>query len=158
MSRVTIDDYILTSTANAIREQLGTSGMISPLKFPSLIQSIECGEDNGLFYQEYSSVNNININSGTAYIDLDVDDVEWLIFFPLADSVPGNYSCTGGIYIPNVFGLVERSSYGASTLSTIGCKYGTDIQVSDGMLSLHKGQNCTIFAGFKYGIIGKEKK
>lgn len=116
-------------------------------------------EESDLFFQEYSSVNSININTATAYIDLDVDDVEWLVFFPLEDKVFGNYNCSGGVYIPGVFGIVERTSYGNTSFSTIGCRAGTDMVVEDGVLSIHKpSQSCTIVAGTKYGIIGKEKK
>jgi len=162
MGRVTISDVILTDVADAIREKTKTSDTISPLNFADMIMSIVGGSEGGssssdYFFQEYSSSNNININSRNEYIDIDYDDVEWLIIIPMQINSGGQYAFTGGVYIPNVFGRTERTSYGVSTFSIIGCGSGSEITVSDGVITLTKGQNCTIYADIPYGIIGKAK-
>lgn len=160
MGRVTISDVILTDVADAIREKTKTSDTISPLNFADMIMSIVGGDENGLFFQEYSSANSININSSTVYIDLDIEnteDIEYLLFFPISPDSGGQYGCNGGVYIPNLFGRLERTSYGSSTWNNIGCGSGDEIKVVDGQLVLHKGQNSYINANILYGIIGKVK-
>lgn len=158
MARVTIDDEILTGIADAIRDKTETEDGISPLNFAQMIESISGGEDNGLFFQEYSSANDVQLNNYTHYIDIDVDDVEWLIFFPLQSNLGGQYACNGGVYIPNVLGRMERTSYGVSTSALLGCGSGEEMRVVDGQLLLRRSNNTYIISNVRYGIVGKAKK
>ena len=150
----------LTQIANSIRSKDGTTESIIATDFPQRILDIPSGggSDNGLFFQEYSSASDISINNSVLNIDLNVNDVEWLIMFPMQSNSLAQYSCTGGVYIPDVLGALSRTGYGVTNFSVMGCGSGTEMTVSNGVLSLVRGQNTYVMAGLKYGIVGKEKK
>lgn len=114
-------------------------------------------EESDLFYQEFSSTNDVQLNGNNLHINLDVDEVDFLIVFPLTNTVKGNYAFSGGIYVPDVFGRADRTSYGNTGYSIMGCGVGTDIFVNDGVLTISKTQSCIIFANTAYGIIGKAR-
>ena len=156
MARVTIDDSILKDTADAIREKTGTAQGIGVEQFATIIASISGGGgDSEYFFQEYESASYISLNNSTAEIDLDADAVEWLVMFPMQLDSGGQYAFTGGVYIPGVFGRTERTSYGVSTFSIIGCGSGDEMSVSDGVLRVRRTNNSGIYDGVRYGIIGK---
>lgn len=149
----------LTQIADSIRSKDGTTDLIPATDFPQRILDIPSGGDssNGLFYQEWISVNTVNLNGSTVNIDLNVNDVEWLIMFPLQIEASGQYSCAGGVYIPDLFGRLERTAYGVSIFSFMGAGSGTEMTVSNGVLSLVRTSNTYIYADVRYGIVGKEK-
>lgn len=160
MAKYTIDSSTLTDIADAIRGQYGETDKIAVTDFAEAIANIEGGGgSNGLFYQEFQHVGSaINLNGEALLIPLDVDDVEFLIIFPLNNGTSGQYLMTGGIYIPSIFGALDRTSYGSYVMSTIGARSGSEIQVNKGMLRLAKGQNVYIQSDVTYGIIGKARE
>lgn len=151
----------LTQIANSIRSKDGTTEPIVANDFPQRILDIPSGggSDNGLFFQKYLSTSDINIYNSTLNIDLNVNDVEWLIMFPMQSDAKAQYSCPGGVYIPGILGRTDRTAYNVEEFSTLGCGSGTDITVANGVLSLRRSSNnAYIMAGVQYGIVGKEKK
>ena len=151
----------LTQIADSIRSKDGTTEPIIATDFPQRILDIPSGggSDNGLFFQEYSSASDVNIYASTLNIDLNVNDVEWLIMFPMQSDAKSQYSCPGGVYIPDVLGRLDRTAYNVKEFSTMGCGSGTDMTVSNGVLSLHRSSNnAYVMSGLQFGIVGKEKK
>ena len=150
---------LLTQIADSIRSKDGTTELIHAPDMPQRILDIPSGgSDSDLFYQEYSSVNTIDVKNIGASIDLIANDVEWLIMFPLQATSSEHYAISGGIYIPSIFGWLERTGYSQTTFTVIGCNKGTDMTVSDGVLTLKKSNNAGyIYPDVKYGIVGKAK-
>jgi len=150
---------LLSQIADSIRSKDGTTELIYAQDMPQRILDIPSGgSDSGLFYQEYASVNTIDVKNVGASIDLIANDVEWLIMFPLQATSSGQYAISGGLYIPGMLGVLERTGYGQTTFITLGCYAGTDMTVSDGVLTLKKwNQSGFIYPDVKYGIVGKAK-
>lgn len=149
---------LFTQIANSIRSKDGTTEPIVANNFPQRILDIPSGgSDNGLFFQEYSSASDINIYSSTLNIDLNANDVEWLIMFPMQSDAKAQYSFPGAVYIPGIFGRTDRTAYNVKEFSTMGCGSGTDLTVSNGVLSIRRSSNnAYVMAGVQYGIVGKE--
>ena len=150
---------LLQQIADSVRSKDGTTELIHAPDLPQRILDIPSGgSDSGLFYQEFASVNTIDVKNVGASIDLIVNDVEWLIMFPLQATSSAHYAISGGVYIPGMFGGLDRTGYGQTTFVTLGCTSGTEMTVSDGVLTLKKSnQTAYIYSDVKYGIVGKAK-
>lgn len=75
MSRVSIDETVLTNTADAIRAKTGESAKLGPMSFASAIQSIEGGANPNVVETYTGTVENVFTSNGIGLRGL-VEQVE----------------------------------------------------------------------------------
>lgn len=145
-----INDTTLTGIADAIRDKLGETVEYPVQSLADKIASISGGDVKAILYNADVTQ---NINGSPATISLDSSSVDWLVIFPASTESKGQYAMSGGVYVPALFGSLDRTSYGSTVWSTIGCRAGSEITVNNGILTLSKSQNTFIYEGSEYFIV-----
>ena len=121
MSRVTIDDGILTDVAESIRNKNGTTESISPIDFATLIDGISAGQgdsDNSVEVLEVILTN--AAESVTLPTSKAMADISWITVIPVDALVfvgSANRYVAAGVYFPNGNTQISSKTYYSLTVN-----------------------------------------
>lgn len=120
MSRITIDDGILTDVASAIRNKNGSSESISPIDFANMIDSISTGDGSSNPVEVLEVILTNASESVTLPTSKVMSDISWITVIPIdAVALSGSASryVAAGVYFPNGNSQISSKTYYSLTVN-----------------------------------------